>query len=524
MRTILLKKWQGRLTAFLPGGGFGLTGSSPTPAPLGTIALGLCLLLLPVILALAVLATLVGHVQPELASSAPMLFGFAGITAAKRREDLDKIIAEAEGIEKKYEGKPIPEAEGKKLEELYKEGEKLSTEIEEEAKREETKKRMKGASKYLGEIPDPIIPDARKPEEKNGANRVAGYLRLGDLVGHSEKFRKWVESGADGSVKFQVPHLLRIPGASGVHEGFIPLTKDMREAFEKGLEKKDLLVTGTGVIEPDRLTDIVRATERDELRLRDILNVSPTSSNSVEWVRLASYTRAADIQSEGATAATMEEKPEADAEFEIVNSPVRTIAVWIPVTEQQLQDVPALINMIEQELLYDLQKKEEEEIVWGDGTGVSLDGLDANVTDDSGNDDGGDSLLDKIRRRITFVRTRGYQPNGTAIHPEEWEEIELLKGSDGHYIWAIIRDTLGPRVWGTRVVETVAMDEPGGSGRIVIVGDFRMGATLWDRRQPAIAIGWQDKQFIQNLRTIRAEERVAFGVRRPGAFSKIVIA
>jgi hypothetical protein len=47
------------------------------------------------------------------------------------------------------------------------------------------------------------------------------------------------------------------------------------------------------------------------------------------------------------------------------------------------------------------------------------------------------------------------------------------------------------------------------------------GATLWDRQQATVAVGWKDDDFIKNLRTIRAELRAAFAVRRPKAFIKI---
>jgi HK97 family phage major capsid protein len=71
------------------------------------------------------------------------------------------------------------------------------------------------------------------------------------------------------------------------------------------------------------------------------------------------------------------------------------------------------------------------------------------------------------------------------------------------------------------VVETIAAREPGSyttNERRLIVGDFRRGAKLWDRQQKAVQIGWINDQFTRNQRTIRVEERVAFGVRRPAAF------
>jgi hypothetical protein len=47
----------------------------------------------------------------------------------KSRADLDLIIKEAEAIEAKHAGQPMPEDVGAKLAQLYQEGEALSTAI-----------------------------------------------------------------------------------------------------------------------------------------------------------------------------------------------------------------------------------------------------------------------------------------------------------------------------------------------------------------------------------------------------------
>jgi HK97 family phage major capsid protein len=466
-------------------------------------------------LTLIVVATVIA--VPELLAHHTDVIGMTlAITATATTRDLKTILGDIERIEKEYEGKSLPQNVGEQLDGLYAEGKSLQDAAE-------RKKQRASLEAFSREVVDPALPSgkdhaATKDEIKGAKNRIAGYMRVGEYIANAEKMQKYAADFQNShGINIQIPSLLKIK-TLGLRGGFIPLTKEMRDA----IETKDLAVVGDGVIEPQRLADIVRDVENDQLNLRDVLNVSPTSAALIQWMaRVGDPDRSAEIQSEGPTAATMAQKPQADAEYELRETSVKTIAVWIPVTEQQLQDMPALINMIQQDLLWDLRKEEEEEIVWGDGTGVHLDGLDANISAVSAG--GYTTLIDLIRRGVTQVRVSGYQPNAVAIHPEDWETIELEKGSDGHYIWAIIRDTLGPRIWGMRVVETVAMDDPDTTNRLVIVGDFQRGATLFDRMQASIAIGWQDKQFIQNVRTIRAEERVAFAVRRPTAFRKIVV-
>jgi HK97 family phage major capsid protein len=73
-------------------------------------------------------------------------------------------------------------------------------------------------------------------------------------------------------------------------------------------------------------------------------------------------------------------------------------------------------------------------------------------------------------------------------------------------------------LWGLRVVE----DEHIAAGT-ALVGDGRMAA-VWDRMQAQIFIGTIDDQFVRNMLTILAEERLALTVFRPAAFAIVTLA
>jgi HK97 family phage major capsid protein len=72
-------------------------------------------------------------------------------------------------------------------------------------------------------------------------------------------------------------------------------------------------------------------------------------------------------------------------------------------------------------------------------------------------------------------------------------------------------------LWGLRVVE----DENIAEGT-ALVGDGRMAA-VWDRMQAQIFIDTIDDQFVRNMMTILAEERVALTVFRPAAFAEVTL-
>jgi len=71
---------------------------------------------------------------------------------------------------------------------------------------------------------------------------------------------------------------------------------------------------------------------------------------------------------------------------------------------------------------------------------------------------------------------------------------------------------------GLRVVE----DENIAEGK-ALVGDGRMAA-VWDRMQAQILIDTIDDQFVRNMLTILAEERLALAVYRPAAFAHVELA
>ncbi len=162
----------------------------------------------------------------------------------------------------------------------------------------------------------------------------------------------------------------------------------------------------------------------------------------------------------------------------------------------------------------------EQLMGYGSGSGLEFAGFFDSDSDVVAATTSGDTLIDKIREAQTEVMTSFYNPTFVWIHPEDWEGIELTKGSDGHYIWAIIRDLLGPRIWSMRVVQGVGTKKAGATTRNVLVGDAD-GAVIYDREQNNIAIGWIDDQFAKNLRTIRAEERMTLTIDAPAAFRKI---
>ena len=196
----------------------------------------------------------------------------------------------------------------------------------------------------------------------------------------------------------------------------------------------------------------------------------------------------------------------------------------MPVQNQQLEDWAQLRSLIDGRLRYSVKRTEEEQILFGNGTPPNLEGIldvagTTNIATDGRYDAVNDTLIDVVRRGITDVLVAGYQPNAVVLHPYDWETIVLEKGSDQRYVWAVVTDNNGSRIWGIRAVESIGARSRVDGRREVVVGDWQMGAQLLDRMQLTVQVGLVDRQFIENMRTILAEERIALPIYAPAAFA-----
>lgn len=242
--------------------------------------------------------------------------------------------------------------------------------------------------------------------------------------------------------------------------------------------------------------------------VRDLLNVVPITTNSVEVVKQTGRTSGAAPVAEGAL------KPQSDIKFDIETMPTRTIAHWMKASRQILDDLPQLKSFIDTELLAGLALAEETQILSGDGTGQNLEGLIPQATAYSAPivlaDDNGE--LDQLGLAMLQGALALFPPTGIIMNDADWTRIALLKDANGNYILGSPAALTTKRLWGLPVVTTPAMTVDK-----FLIGDFRTAATLYDRWTARVEVGSVDDDFIRNLVTVLAEERVALAVKQPAA-------
>lgn len=326
----------------------------------------------------------------------------------------------------------------------------------------------------------------------------------GESVVEHQKFKTWQERGFVDSFRERI----NVPGNSffgGPDNG------------QKAVMTSASLGSGTsGVIMPMRIPDVI-GLPRQEFRLRDLIPVVELNSgNSVDYLKQNVFTNAASPQTEGSA------KAESTLTYTTASATVTTIAHFINVTRQALDDVPGLRADIDDMLLYGLKLKEESELLTGDGLGSHLNGIATQATAYSSGtyNVSGDTKLDKLRHFILQVRLALYSADGIVLNPRDLHDIDLLKDEDGgankgHYIVGDPRTGSAQKfIWGKPVVESDSI----AYGK-ALVGNFRFGARIYDRMQSVIDISFEhDENFTKNLATIRAEERLALAVLRPASF------
>lgn len=256
-----------------------------------------------------------------------------------------------------------------------------------------------------------------------------------------------------------------------------------------------------------RLPGILELPQR-RLTVRDLLSQGRMDGNTLEYVRERGFTNSAAPVAENAV------KPESDLRFDMVSTSAKVIAHWMKASRQILSDFAQLRSVIDQRLMYGLAYAEEQQLLNGDGTGQNLNGIIPQATAFTAPITiAGATEIDNIRLAMLQAEIALFPATGTVMNPSDWGRIELEKDSTGRYIIGNPQGTIAPTLWGLPVVTTPAI-----AADKFLTGAFRLGAQVFDRWDARVEVGYVNDDFIRNMVTILAEERLALAVYRPEAF------
>lgn len=366
---------------------------------------------------------------------------------------------------------------------------------------------------------------------------VAEELQKGNTVTESMKAQIENQKGEIERVIEQVQKLeekgVKLRAGGGEKKSFIDfvkgnekyqaLTQKNQPSAEIEVTKSDMAsmaetkVTSAGLVAP-QYDPVIQGAPRQNLLIRDLIPTTPVTGQAFTYFRELLHTLGAGMVGEG------QAKPTSSVTFEQVTDTIKKIAVWMPVTDEALDDVPQLYSYIQELLRYDLELKREGQLLKGDGTGNNLNGImtqattfDANLTKAS------DTAIDTIRRAIYQARKQSKLPADAIVMSDlDWMNIELQKDGENRYLFANLQGLVTPVLWGRPVVASDSMDEGDGSttGGEFLTGSFQQGARIYDRMGFTIKVGMINDDFIKNQRAILVEERLGLAVRKKFAFVK----
>ncbi len=269
-----------------------------------------------------------------------------------------------------------------------------------------------------------------------------------------------------------------------------------------------LSTSAGGLIPPDHRPEIV-ALPRRRLTIRALLAPGNTNSNNVQYARQTLRTNNAAVVTEGS------KKPESVYAWSQADAPVRTIAHFVKASRQAMDDAPLLASTIDGELRYGLDLKEESQLLFGSGSGQNIHGIATQATAyETFRNGTSDTAFDTLAHAIAQAETALLPATGIVLNNNDLESMKLIKDGEGRYIGG---GPFGPpitTIWGRPVAGTPEM--PAGQ---FLVGAFLDGAQIFDRLEAEVLVSSENEDdFVKNLITVRAEERLALAVKRPNAF------
>jgi HK97 family phage major capsid protein len=293
---------------------------------------------------------------------------------------------------------------------------------------------------------------------------------------------------------------------------------DQFKAFREGggrgqarIEIKTVNTIGSGstlagpMIAPHVITDPTILPRR-KMTIRNLLAPGTTGGNSVWFPRMTLR------QNNAAPVAESAQKPKSDVRFTQIQTPVVTIAHFMQVARQAMDDAPSLQALVDSELRYGLALTEETQLIAGDGTGQNLLGLIPQATAYSGAFAiTGETAIDRVALAILQAELSLLPANGVVLNPTDWMKMKLTKDGMGKYILGEPGDAASPTLWGLPVISTPAI-----TAGNMLVGAFDAAAQIFDRLSVEVLISSENQNnFEINELTVRCEERLALAVKQP---------
>lgn len=304
-----------------------------------------------------------------------------------------------------------------------------------------------------------------------------------ELFVNSSQFRQFRPAPGQVSDVFHIPDL-QVRAVMSTSAGFAPLP-----------------------LRSGRVADMALSLR---LNVLDVVNIIPTDQSAVVYMEETTFSDNAAERAEGAAYA------EATLVYTQRTAQVQSVAVFIPVTDEQLFDAPGIQERIQQRLGRMVERRLALQILQGNGTAPNLRGI-LNVSGIQTFARGSATFITALFDAINRVSNLYEDQDATAImiHPNDWKDVVTTVTTDGLYVFGQPNAGIPMNVYGIPVIVTTAVPE-----NTVLVGDFTYHYVA-ERAGMDFQVGYVNDDFRLGQRSIRASMRVANVVERPLAFCSI---
>ena len=249
-----------------------------------------------------------------------------------------------------------------------------------------------------------------------------------------------------------------------------------------GFLEERAAITTTSLAIPHFVFPPVEATSRAPLLA--VCNRVTVSSGVIDWVEVGADPVAA-VVAEGTA------KPEAAITLTAKTASLDTLAHFVQITRQALEDASYIRSLLEGKLRRGLLAKAEADMAAAIDASTAVQTATTSLAAQG-------SLLKSIRVGIGKVEAAGYNPNAVALNPTDYAtlDIDVMGTTDT----GPVRPSM---FWGLTPVPASSI--PAGKA---YVGDFQQGATLFDRGVTNVFLSDSHASlFISNILVILAEAR-----------------
>lgn len=223
-------------------------------------------------------------------------------------------------------------------------------------------------------------------------------------------------------------------------------------------------------------------------------------------------------------------KPAATAPaFETKTLPLRKIAGWVAQSDEMAEDAGFLSSLINEQLLDELKKAEEEQIISGTGTGNDLTGILATpgiFSETVATTAAKDVLESMYKVKTKIEAASGLSVDAVIVNPEDIAGIRLATDSNGQYLFG--GPAYAPYGNGPFVADLNAFGVPiyvskAVPPKTVLVGSSK-GATVYRKGGVRVEVSNNvNDDFLYNRFRVLAEERLLLAVKQPKAFGKLTL-